>query len=129
MEKLQIILDANGDTGKVLKDYVNHWGELKGFSMALQTGRRNLGETAVKLNRLVGFGPVLANQSQVVDVDSKGNYVKGEAPSLGEYMLHMVKVQKLMVDEFGVRARNHDVLAGMSDLVKKLGPGNSAEND
>jgi len=129
LEKLQIIIEANGDTGKVLKDYVNHWGELKGFSLGLQAGRKNLGETAVALNRLIGFGPVLVNQSQVVDIDSKGNYVKGEAPSLGEYMLHMLKVQKLMVDQFGVRARNHDVLAGMADLAKKLGSGKSAEND
>lgn len=127
--KLQVILEANGDTGKVLKNYIKHWGELKGFSMALQAGRKNLGETAVVMNRLIGFGPVMPNQSQVVDIDSKGNYVKGEAVSLDEYKLHMLKLQKLMVDAFGVRARNNDVMAGMDDLAKKLGSGNSSEND
>jgi len=38
----------------VYREYVKHWGELKGFSMALQTGRENLGGTAVRLNRLIG---------------------------------------------------------------------------
>lgn len=129
LEKLQAVVEAKGDTDKVLKGYINHWGELKGFSLALQTGRKNLGETAVSLNRLIGYGPVMPNRSQVIDVDSQGNYVKGEAPPLGEYMLHMVKVQKLMADEFGVSARNNDVMAGMADLMKKLGPKSSAEND
>ncbi len=41
----------------------------------------------------------------------------------------MLKLQKLMVDAFGVRARNNDVMAGMDDLAKKLGSGNSSEND
>ncbi|MEX2617077.1 MAG: DUF4856 domain-containing protein [Alphaproteobacteria bacterium] len=129
VDKLQTILEAKGDTATVLRDYVNHWGELKGFSLSLQAGRKNLGETSVVLNRLIGFGPVMPNLSQVIDVDSNGNYVKGEAVSLDEYKLHMLKVQKLMVDEFGVRARNNDVMAGMAGLAKKLGSGKSAEND
>ena len=44
-------------------------------------------------------------------------------------MVHMLKVQKLMVDEFGVKARMKDALSGMGALVKKLGKGESAEND
>ncbi|PPR77741.1 MAG: hypothetical protein CFH01_01389, partial [Alphaproteobacteria bacterium MarineAlpha2_Bin1] len=43
--------------------------------------------------------------------------------------LHMLKVQKLMVDDFKVAARNKDQLSGIADLSKKLGGSNSAEND
>ena len=79
------------------RDYVKHWGELKGVLDGV-TGRggKDLGETTVRLNRLIGFGPVLANNSQVIDVDSAGNYVKDQGSGLGEYSLHMLKVQKLM---------------------------------
>ena len=54
MVKLKTIMDANGDTSKQLKKYIKHWGELKGFSLALQTGNENLGETATRLNRMIG---------------------------------------------------------------------------
>jgi hypothetical protein len=43
--------------------------------------------------------------------------------------LHMVKVQKLMIDEFGVVARSNDMLANMADLASKIGTSESAEND
>jgi hypothetical protein len=41
----------------------------------------------------------------------------------------MLKVQKLMVDSFDVKARSKDVLTGLGDLAKKLGSGSSVEND
>jgi len=116
-------------SSKNLKKYIKHWGELKGFSLALQTGRKKLGETGTRLNRLIGFGPVLMNSSQVVDINSKGQYVKGQSSGIDEYMVHMLKVQKLMVDEFGVKARMKDALSGLGAMVKKLGKGESAEND
>ena len=109
--------------------YLKHWGELKGFSLSLQVGRKNLGATASKLNRLIGVGPVMANLSQVTDIDSSGNYVKSQASSIGEYMGHMLKVQKLMLDKFGVKARINDQTADMSNMLKKLGGGSSVEND
>jgi hypothetical protein len=127
--KLQTIIEANGDTTKMLRKYVKHWGELKGFSLALQTGKENLGETATRLNRLIGFGPLMPNQSQVVDIDSKGNYVRDQGSGVGEYLLHMLKVQKLMADKFGVKARKNDMLKDMAGLSKKLGGSNSSEND
>ena len=40
MVKLQTIMEANGETEKMLKTYIKHWGELKGFALALQTGGR-----------------------------------------------------------------------------------------
>ena len=77
--KLEVILESGGDPAKAFRAYAKHWGELKGFALALQTGRDNLGETAVRLNRIIGFGPVLLNLSQVTDIDSQGNYVKDES--------------------------------------------------
>ena len=129
MTKLKIIVDAKGDTSKVMSKYIKHWGELKGFSLALQTGKDNLGETATRLNRLIGFGPVLLNNSQVVDIDSKGNYVRDQSLAWGEYMVHMAKVQKLMVDKFGVKARNNAISGDIATLAKQLGAGSGAEND
>ena len=114
---------------KNIANYAKHWGEAKGFALALQCGKNNLGETAVKLNRMMGHGPVLMNSSQVVGVDSTGNYVKDQAIEWDDYKLHMLKIQKLMIDQFDVQARSHDQLADMSDLAAKLGSSNSAEND
>ena len=126
MEKLKTIMEANGDTSKQLKKYIKHWGELKGFSLALQAGKDSLGETATRLNRLIGFGPLMPNLSQVTDVDSKGNYIRDQGGSWGEYMLHMAKVQKLMVDKFDVKALKNAISGDLADLAKKLGSGSSA---
>ncbi|MAH85227.1 MAG: DUF4856 domain-containing protein [Rhodospirillaceae bacterium TMED8] len=128
MEKLKTIMDAKGDTTKMESKYLKHWGELKGFALGLQTGKGNLGETATKLNRMIGAGPVLINSSQVVDIDSKSNYVRDQA-NWGEYMLHMAKVQKLMVDKFGIKVRTKSITGDLASLAKKLGAGNTAEND
>ena len=129
MAKLKIILDAKGETDEAFRAYVKHWGELKGFSLALQTGKNNLGETAVRINRLVGFGPLLLNSSTVVDIDRKGNYERDQGIDWGEYMLHMAKLQKLMIDEFGVKAQANAISGDLADLAKSLGGGASAEND
>ena len=129
MEMLKTIIEAKGDTTKALKSYIKHWGELKGFSLALQAGKKNLGETATRLNRLIGFGPLLINLSQVIDIDSKGNYIKDQGVSWGEYMLHMVKVQKLLADKFNVTAKNKEVTGDLASLSESLGGGSSAEND
>ena len=129
MSKLKTIIEAKGDTSKQLNKYIKHWGELKGFSLALQTGKENLGETATRLNRMIGYGPLMPNLSQVVDIDSKGNYVRDQGGSWGEYMLHMAKVQKLLVDKFGVTGRAKAISGDIADLAKKLGGGASAEND
>ncbi len=114
---------------KNFSNYAKHWGELKGFALALQCGKNNLGETAVKLNRMMGYGPVLMNASQVVGVDSSGNYIKDQAEEWDDYKLHMLKIQKLMIDQFDVKAKANDQLADMSDLASKLGSTDSAEND
>ena len=127
--KLETIMEANGDTAEAFRTYAKHWGELKGFALALQCGPDDLGEAAVKMNRMIGFGPVLLNASQVVGVDSQGNFIKDQAQDWSEFKLHMLKIQKLMVDEFGVTAKSKDMLSDMADLSGKIGSSDSAEND
>ena len=129
LQKLETIMDSNGDTTEAFRTYAKHWGELKGFALALQCGPEDLGETAEKMNRMMGFGPVLLNASQVVGVDSNGNFIKDQAQDWGEFKLHMIKIQKLMVDEFGVVARANDQLAAMEELASSMGSSDSAEND
>ena len=114
---------------KALSNYIKHWGELKGFAMALQAGKNNLGQTATKLNRMMGFGPLMPNLSQVVGVDSSGNFIKDQGSSMGYYKLHMIKIQKLMVETFGVKARAKDKISGLAALSESLGTKKSAEND
>ena len=129
MFALEIIIEANGDTSDAFRTYAKHWGELKGFALALQCGPENLGETAVKLNRMMGLGPVLLNASQVVGIDSNGNFIKDQAQDWGEFKLHMLKIQKLMIDEFGVVAKAKDQLGDMEALAGSMGSADSAEND
>ena len=59
----------------------------------------------------------------------RDSFIKDEASGWDEYKLHMLKIQKLMVDVFAVKARANDQLANISDLSAKLGGSNSAEND
>ena len=106
MEKIKTIIEAKGNVSKALNAYIKHWGELKGFSLALQTGKNNLGGTASSLNRLVGFGPLMPDGNQVVGIDKQGNYVRGKGVSWGAYMGQMVSIQKLMISTFNVKARN-----------------------
>ena len=129
MVKLKTIVDAKGNPARAFRAYAKHWGELKGFSLALQAGKNNLGETATRLNRMIGAGPLLLNASQVVDIDRKGNYLRDQGPEWGEYMLHMAKVQTLLIEKFGVKARNNDVTGDIRALAEALGGKASAEND
>ncbi len=129
LDKLNTIMEAKGDTKKAFATYAKHWGEAKGFAMALEAGATDRSAVAAKLTSLLGYGPWLPNLSQVTDIAKDGSYVKDEASSMEAYQLHMLKVQKLMVDEFGVEARNNDMLGSMKDLAAKLGGSGYAEND
>jgi len=120
---------SNDDLAKEFSKYMKYWGELKGFSMSLQVGKDNIGETATKLNRMVGFGPMLMDETQIVGIDVNGNYVMDKVYSMHDAKLHMLKIQKLMIDKFGVEARSNDMLADMADLASKIGTSESAEND
>jgi len=78
---------------------------------------------------MVGFGPMLMDETQIVGVDVNGNYVMDKVYSMHDAKLHMLKIQKLMIDEFSVEARSNDMLADMADLASKIGTSESAEND
>jgi len=121
-------LKANAGDAKAYRAYVKHWGELKGFALSLHTGKLSLGSLGPELDALIGFGPVLMNGTQVNGLDATGAYQMADA-SVDGYMVNMLKVQNLMVEEFGVVAKNNDKLAGISNLAEALGLANSAEND
>ena len=132
LEKLK-----DGSDAKAYRKYVKHWGELKGFALSLHTSNQNLGELGRKIDGLIKFGPVVGgvspsqismNTRRVNGVDEAGNFTFQDA-SVDEYMLYMLRLQKLMEDEFGVVAKNNDKLAGISNLAEKLGSGESVEND
>lgn len=111
---------SDEDRAKAYRDYVKHWGELKGFSMAIQTGKENLGGTAVRMNRLLGYGPVTMDESVVTGVDANGDFVREKKMSWNAYQLNMLKVQDLLVKSFGVEARANDATADLASLIKKL---------
>ena len=121
-------LKTNSGDVKAYRNYVKHWGELKGFALSLHTGKFSLGSLGTELDALIGYGPVLMNGTQVSGLDAKGAYQMADA-SVDGYMVNMLKVQNLMVEEFGVVAKNNDKLAGISNLAEALGLANSAEND
>ena len=132
LEKLR-----GGADERTYRKYVKHWGELKGFALSLHTSNQNLGELGRKIDGLIKFGPVVGgvspsqitlNTQRVNGVDDNGNFTFQTA-SVDEYMLYMLRLQKLMEDEFGVVAKNNDKLAGISNLAEKLGSGESVEND
>ena len=123
--------EAEGDEAKAkaYATYAKHWGELKGFTMAIQSGKNNLGATAVEMNRLVGFGPVTMDNSYVTGVDANGDFVKERRLTWSDFRLNMLKVQQLMVKEFGVQARANDATGDLAALVDKLESDSNAETD
>jgi hypothetical protein len=71
----------------------------------------------------------MPNSSQVTDIDSKGNYVKSQSNGIDNYMVHMLKVQKLLIDKMGVTAQSNNNISSMGAMIKSLGSGAAAEND
>ena len=61
--------------------------------------------------------------------DADGEFQQRSSGTLEGYALHMLKVQQLMIDEFGVTARNSDATSSLQSLADKLSTGVSAEND
>lgn len=117
------------ELAKAYRNYVKHWGELKGFAMALQTGKNNLGKTAVELNRLIGYGPVTLDNTYVTGVDAEGNFLRDRRMTWSDYQLNMLNVQKVLVDTFGIESRANDALADLEGLAGKLNSEASAETD
>lgn len=128
-QELKTAVDETGDIPKIMRKYAKHWGELKGFSLALQMGGKDMGATAVKMNRLIGFSPVVLLDEQVVRVDQNGDYVREQGNGLTEYMLHMAKLQHLLDDTFGLTAKKNAIEGDLQALSDKLGNKDNAEND
>ncbi len=129
LEKLQTIIESGGNAGDTFKAYAKHWGEMKGFAMTLETGGKSLGEVGVKVNRLIGYGPVLLGGGQVTGIDADGNYEIGGTQDMGNYMVHMLKLQKLLDEAYNLRAKKNDATAELDGLVQSLGESLSSEND
>ena len=129
LQKLMTIIESNGDVSETFRDYAKHWGEMKGFAMALQTSGINLGATEVQLNRLIGFSPVHLGGNQVTGINAQGEYQSGDTISMGDYMVNMIKVQQLLADQFGLIKRKNDVTASLEELMHSLSESKSAEND
>lgn len=132
LEKLDIIIDSGGDASEAFREYAEHWGELKGFTLALQAGGKDLGETAVKMNRLVGYGPVLlggGNRGRVTGIDAEGNYELGPSGSMGDYMVDMIRLQRLLGERFGLEARRNDATAELHEVMDSLDASRGAETD
>ena len=122
--------DLSGDDlNKAYRAYAKHWGELKGFAMAMQSGKSNLGATATKMNDLTGFGPVTLNNTYVTGMDANGDFVMDRKRSWSDYQLHMLNIQQMMVDTFGVKSRVNDGLGDLQALSDKLDSASSAETD
>ncbi|MCH2069339.1 DUF4856 domain-containing protein [Shimia sp.] len=117
------------ELAKAYRNYAKHWGELKGFAMALQTGKNNLGKTAVELNRLIGYGPVTLDNTYVTGVDADGNFLRDRRMTWSDYQLNMLNVQQVLVDTFGIESRANDALADLEGLAGKLNSEASAETD
>lgn len=129
LERLAIIEEANGDVKKTYRNYVKHWGELKGFALSLQAAGRDLGAVQPQLNRLIGFSPVLFGDAQVVAANAEGGYIQSGSIAMQEYKLNMLKVQNLLADNFALSAKLNDKTGGMDDVLKLLQSAPSAEND
>ena len=123
------MIETNGDIGPVMRDYAKHWGELKGFALALQMGGKDLGATALQLNRLIGFSPVLLGNTQVTGIDANGDYIQAKSIDMGAYMGNMIQVQALLDEQFGLAARSNQIGDSLSALNAKLKSKETGEND
>lgn len=122
--------DLEGDElANAYRNYVKHWGELKGFVMALQTGKNNLGATATELNKLVGYGPVTLDNTYVTGIDANGNFLRERRKTWSDYQLQMLEAQALLKDTFGLASLANDATADLGTLADKLSSDSNAETD
>jgi hypothetical protein len=128
IQKLKTITEANGDPAKAYRAYAKHYGELKGFVLALQTGKNDLGGVAEKMNSLTGFGPVTLDGRQISGFSYNKNY-NYQLKSMDGFALHMVKLQKLLDDNFNILAKSNNQLGELTAITKTLGDSGYVEND
>ena len=77
----------------------------------------------------MGYGPVTLNNAYVTGIDANGNFVMDRKRSWSDYQLHMLNIQQMMVDTFGVKSRVNDGLGDLQALSDKLDSASSAETD
>ncbi len=129
LKNITKIVESDGDIKTAYRKYAKHWGEMKGFALALEMGGKDLGETGVKMNRLIGYSPVNITGEQVTGIGSDGKYITAKTTSMGEYMIHMAKLQHLLKEKFALKALKNEVTDDIQALSKMLGEKESAEND
>lgn len=122
-------VEKGEDVTDAYRAYTKHWGELKGFAMALQAGGKDLGATGVQIDRLIGYSPVLLGGTQVVGIDNNGDYVQASTMTLSEYAVNMAKLQQVLLKGFDLKALANDRTADMSNLLNQIEAGAAAEND
>ena len=128
IQKLKTITEANGDPAKAYRAYVKHYGELKGFVLAMQAGKNDLGEVADEMNRLTGYGPVTLDGRQISGLSKSGRY-SYRLKDLDGFALHMVKLQKTLDDNFNILAKSNNQLDQLASITKTLGDSGYVEND
>ncbi len=94
------------------KKYYHHWGELKGFILALQYGGANSLMTKAdfkEIDDLIGYGPVMPNGNQVNGIDASGNYTMSSANSLATYKSNMMTIQQKLDTLYGLKAKQREI--------------------
>ncbi|MCV6597098.1 MAG: DUF4856 domain-containing protein, partial [Mangrovicoccus sp.] len=102
-------LKSGENPEKALRYYAKHWGELKGFAMALQTGKQDLGDTATAINDLIGFGPAMPDGKMVSGIDAEGHFLRDQDMTLEAYQANMIALQQLLLERFDLKSRAYDL--------------------
>lgn len=128
LQAIEKAVQEDGDIQSIYRDYAKHWGELKGFSLALQMGGKDMAGKAVEINELIGYSPLGVSGEQVTGIED-GEYVREKTVDRSEYMANMVKLQSLLKDTFDLSAQQNAIDSELQALSDKLGEQRSAEND
>ena len=110
------------------RTYAKHYGELKGFALALQSGRNDLGKIGEQINSLTGYGPVTLDGRQISGFTYNQKY-SYQLKGMDGFALHMLKLQKLLDDNFNLLAKKNNKLSEIAAVTKALGDSGYVEND
>ncbi|MEO0809681.1 MAG: hypothetical protein AAFW82_03395, partial [Pseudomonadota bacterium] len=118
---LDVILEDFGSIAVGLND---------GFQLGhVFVNRAGIFVDGLSQNRLIGIGPQMLDETKVVFIDRNGDYLRDQSMTWGDYMVRMARVQNLMAENFGVKARNNAISGDIAELAAQLGASNSAETD
>lgn len=107
-----LFLEAGGTTDPT--NYYTHWGELKGFMLALQYGGANSLITKSKfeeIDNLIGFGPVKQDGSQVDGVDSSNLFTMSapDSAAFAAYKAKLISVQTTIDAFYTLKAKQRTI--------------------